>query len=551
MILSKYNSFDYRKDISVPFNGVYELVESYIGIYIYVNTDTNDIINVYYDNINNLGDPDYLVTEQYTVNNEEKTILLSPKLKYFKLNITTNGDSSATRVVNTYYLDEQTLSSGDSSLMYGEDSSGNQHVVLTDASGKILVNVDNTITTTTSFNATYTDAFGRLRISNPFTIFDAKNVNVKNPRFTEYTSGSGVITYDVSASLVNLTCNSGAGMAVRESKNCFSYQPGKSLLILNSFVMNAATANVSQKVGYFDSNNGIYLDLSGDTLYISKRSMSTGTVITTSIAQSSWNVNTLPSLDITKAQIFWMDIEWLGVGSVRTGFVIDDQFIICHVFRHANIVTLPYMTTAQLPIRYEINSTSASVTLKQICSTVISEGGYEGSSIIRHAGSEASKFTLNSPSGTRTPLIALRLNANKLNSIILPSQLSTALATPNDIAYYELLLNPTLTTTTGGAIFWNTFTDGDGTVSAVEYALDHSLGGSNNLNTVTGGTIINSGYLVSHNVINLTSSKDFNLQLGRSFNGSSSAYTSDYLVLSISRLTISTDCYAVMGWYEL
>jgi len=86
------------------------------------------------------------------------------------------------------------------------------------------------------------------------------------------------------------------------------------------------------------------------------------------------------TIDLTKSQIFWTDIEWLGVGSVRTGFILDGRYIICHIFNHANFLKYPYMTSAIGPVRYEITNTTGTApasNLMQICSTVISEGGYD------------------------------------------------------------------------------------------------------------------------------------------------------------------------------
>jgi hypothetical protein len=173
---------------------------------------------------------------------------------------------------------------------------------------------------------------------------------------------------------------------IRETTKVFSYQPGKSLLVLNTFVMNSPKENLRQRIGYFGADNGMYFEIGMEQhRYFVERSLSTGTE--TVVAQANWNIDKLDgtgvsgiTLDITKAQILWMDIEWLGLGTVRMGFVIDGKFIHCHSFHHANFIESTYITTASLPLRYEIANTgitTSSSTLKQVCSTVISEGGYE------------------------------------------------------------------------------------------------------------------------------------------------------------------------------
>ena len=209
---------------------------------------------------------------------------------------------------------------------------------------------------------------------------------------------------------------------IRETTKVFSYQPGKSLLVMNTFVMNPAKTNLRQRIGYYGDDNGLYVELYGNALYFVKRSLVTGSMTETLVSQADWNGDKLdgtgPSgitLDIAKAQILWMDIEWLGLGTVRMGFIIDGQFILCHSFHHANLITSTYITTASLPLRYEIKNigvTSSSSTLKQVCSTVLSEGGYELRGAQQAVGtSVTSPFRLTT-AGTFYPVVTLRLKSS-------------------------------------------------------------------------------------------------------------------------------------------
>jgi len=92
------------------------------------------------------------------------------------------------------------------------------------------------------------DAFGRLRVSNPLTIFDSKNVLSKNNLFDESVTGSATVTYTANKSTVNLNCTEASGdKVIRQSKRVMSYQPGKSLLIFNTFVMNTQPENFRTK----------------------------------------------------------------------------------------------------------------------------------------------------------------------------------------------------------------------------------------------------------------------------------------------------------------
>jgi hypothetical protein len=233
---------------------------------------------------------------------------------------------------------------------------------------------------------------------------------------------------------MDLTINAVDGSEViRETTKVFAYQPGKSLLVMSTFVMNPAKEHLVQKVGYYGEDNGMYLELSGSTLKFVERSLVTGSPAESQVAQANWNGDKLdgtgPSgitLDITKAQILWMDIEWLGLGTVRMGFVIDGQLILCHSFHHANLITSTYITTASLPLRYEIKNEATpnpatSSTLKQICSTVISEGGYQLNGAQQAIGTPIGVARTLGTSGTFYPVVSIKLKTSpdRLDAIII------------------------------------------------------------------------------------------------------------------------------------
>ena len=190
------------------------------------------------------------------------------------------------------------------------------------------------------------DAFGRLRVSQPLTLFDSTFRYADNDLWAEDTTGTASSTFNSNAGLVELDVGSASGdEIIRETTKVFAYQPGKSLLIMNTFVFDAPKTNLRQRIGYFGTDNGIYLEQDGTDVNIVERSFVTGSVTETRIAQSNWNIDTMDgtglsslTLDLTKAQILWMDLEWLGLGSVRVGFVVNGQFVCCHIFHHSNLI---------------------------------------------------------------------------------------------------------------------------------------------------------------------------------------------------------------------
>jgi hypothetical protein len=334
------------------------------------------------------------------------------------------------------------------------------------------------------------DSFGRLRMSTPFTLFDSSHRFKDNGLWATQTAAGGTAVFDANEGCVDLNVTAASGSTIRrETYKVFAYQPGKSLLALNTFVMAPAQTGLTQRVGYYGAANGIFLQLADSTLSFVERSSVTGVLVDTPVAQASWNVDTMnglgPSgitLDITKAQILFMDFEWLGVGSVRCGFVINGEFHTCHIFHHANIITSTYITTASLPLRYEIFNTSGTATgstLKQICSSVISEGGYE-----MHGVQQAVVTPITTPitlttAGTYYPIISLRLKAAALDAIAIISALSV-MGVGTGIYNWKILES---CTTAGGA--WVSA----GPDSAVEYNITGT--------GVSLGRTLATGYLTS------------------------------------------------------
>jgi hypothetical protein len=362
---------------------------------------------------------------------------------------------------------------------------------------KKLVDIDTSINNQTteaiSFNPTYLDSFGRLRTSSPFTLFDSSHRFDDNGLWATSTATGGTSVFNANEGLIDLNVTAASGSSVlRETIKVFSYQPGKSLLVLNTFVMSSAKAGLTQRVGYFGTSNGYYLEQVGTTVQLVERSSVTGAVVNTPVVQSAWNGDKLngtgPSgltLDLTKAQILWADFEWLGVGSVRMGFVINGQFIVCHTFHHANLITSTYITTASLPICYEIFNTAGttgSSTFKQICSTVISEGGYELRGAQQAIGVPITAPRTFAVAGTYYPILTIRLQSTRLDAIIIATAISF-LGTGNGKNYQWRVVNGAITS---GGTWFNA--PGD---SSVEYNLTGT--------SVTGGRILASGYINSSN----------------------------------------------------
>jgi hypothetical protein len=261
------------------------------------------------------------------------------------------------------------------------------------------------------------DAFGRLRISEPFTLGDYKHLYGLDNNFLDKIFNGGSVTFQANQACARLTTSNNVNSrVVHQTKFYHHYMPGKSQQILSSFNFYAANTNVTKRTGYYDDNNGIYFEQAGDgTLSWVIRSYVSGSPVENRKTQAQWNIDPCDGtggstfvLDITKTQLVFIEFQWLGVGSVTVGFVHEGAFVPCHQFHHSNSLTTVYMSSPNLPVRCEILNTGATAGayFDQICSTVLSEGGYVEAGIDWAVTNPTLKTVT---AGATLPIIAIRL----------------------------------------------------------------------------------------------------------------------------------------------
>jgi hypothetical protein len=294
---------------------------------------------------------------------------------------------------------------------------------------------------------TSVDAFGRFRVGLPYTLFDGQSRFAADSNFdTSVTGGTASSQFVTNHSAVALTVKTAGDTVVRQTFRYFPYQPGKSLFTLLTFTLNQAVSGLTQRLGYFDTKNGVYLEQAGSQVSFVVRSNVTGSVDNSRfVTQANWNVDkfdgTGPSgitIDLTKTQILFFDFEWLGVGNVRCGFIDNGQLFVAHVFTNSNVQNTVYMTTAILPLRYEISTSStlaSTATMQQICQTVISEGGYEQTSQTYVARPTSPKAV--STTTAFTPIVSIRINSSYLGAVVIPADVKFF---PDSTGYYEIVL---------------------------------------------------------------------------------------------------------------
>lgn len=333
------------------------------------------------------------------------------------------------------------------------------------------------------------DAFDRLRVSNPVTTFESSLLYDESPIFwyTSITNNSGLasVTHNANKACVELTVGAN-DVIIRQTKTFHKYFSGKSSLILQTFVSNTDSESIKRK-GYFYGDNGIFFEMNGGTPRLGIRSKTSGVPVDNMVDQSDWNVDKFDgtgasgvTLDFNMSQILIIDLEWLGVGRVRTGFVIDGIIYYAHYFNNANNLNSVYMSTANLPIRYEIVGSADLVgtsTLDQICSQVSSEGGLAvelGKPFSVSNGASLISVTARRPILSIRPKLTFNGHINRIQAILS----SISFFSEDASVYYEIMYGGTINPTT-----WVSANDN----SAYEYNVDAT--------TMTGGIRIASGYV--------------------------------------------------------
>ena len=397
------------------------------------------------------------------------------------------------------------------------------------------------------------DAFGRQRVSETYTLNDYKHLYSIDTAFINYTASGADIVFNENRSSVNLTTNTTSGSrAVHQTKMYHNYMPGKSQVIMSSFVFGSPTNNIVKRTGYYDDYNGIFLeqDQTGSLqLVIRSATSGTGSITEQRVKQENWNVNKLLSgdfaLDITKTQLFFIDFQWLAVGRVRCGFVYKGNTVICHAFDHTNVLDVAYMQNPNLPVRCEIVNVgvpSIGGSMEQICSTVGSEGGYQEAGITVSLGSPSLRTVTASAT---MPVMAIRLK-NSVNGLPNRSFVrvgSVGAFTEDQTTQYKLVKLPQSSSLTGGS--WVSAGDN----SVVEYNITATAysGGQE----LSGGFIFAGGVGGGNNIAGQQQTPTINQKvnfIAQNFNSTDS----EIYILAMKNMTgTSTDVGCTMVWTEI
>lgn len=366
-------------------------------------------------------------------------------------------------------------------------------VMLADSDGNVS-NVNSG--TYVEFGGSAADAFGRARVSEPQTLGDYKHTYKNLNDFNDVATSGGGVTYTDNDASATLTTNTTAtSRIIHQTKRYHHYLPGKSQMILSSFCFNSNDVSCKKRVGYYDDKNGVFFERQTAangvvTLKFIIRSYVTGAPVDLEVPQTSWNIDKCDgtksdfTIDTTKTQLFFADFQWLGVGRVRCGFVHDGKIIIAHQFMHSNNIASVYWSNPNLPVRSEVLNTAinSTATMRHICSTVMSEGGYIEAGTDFEVQNTATVATI-LPGGTWTPVLAVRLKNtfnNYDNRVLFSPENVSIIADVKSIAF-KIGKLPTAASLTGTPTWTSVATDSASEFSVnatgVTYANFTSYGG--------------------------------------------------------------------------
>ena len=400
--------------------------------------------------------------------------------------------------------------------------------------------VDINGTPTITFDTPFVDAFGRLRTSHPTTIFDSKMTVDNGAIFwdDQQTSGAGTTSVhsvngaNVTMSVGNLT----AGTRVRQTRRWFNYQPGKSQQVFLTGVLGKPATGITRRIGLFNALNGVFFESRSTGTGVVVRTNVSGSPTDTFIAQTFWNYDKMTgggvsgiNLDFAKAQIFFIDFEWLGEGTIAFGFFVNRKRYYCHFFHVANVFSVVSFSNPNLPLRYEISNsgTGAADSLIQVCSTVQSEGGHENTGFQFGINRDVNALTTGN-NANLYPLLGIRLRSGYLSSQVKPLDFSIICNSTATFNWY-FILNPTIT---GTALVWTDVTNSS--CQAMTTSTNGTTATAGTGTIVKSGTMIASGAADSSN--NIASANDL-------FLGSSIAGVSDELYLVVQRTTTAAETF--------
>lgn len=347
-------------------------------------------------------------------------------------------------------------------------------------------------------------------------------------------------TYVDEESIVKIEVTGTAGSeAIRQTRKVMRYVPGRQVEVAFAGRFGPEAPGIRRRAGVFDELNGVYFENTGSEFFVVvRRELAGGGIEEDRVEQEEWNEDRLdgtgPSgiiADSENMQLLVIEYEWYGVGSVEFKFVLNDRAVPVHRFDFTNNIQRTWAKTAFLPIRAEITNLTGETDSSSFyhgSTSVLVEGNIEKKGVAENISSPiVGKDTGNA--GTFTPVLSIRLKADRRAGVALPVEFQAA-ALDNSSIFYQIYLDTVLTGPT-----WNSVSDD----SFIEYDTDATA--------LAGGRLMQSGYITPE--FQGTKQKfpvDEGDYLGRNDLGT----TSQILTISVASSGANKDAWAAITWIE-
>lgn len=243
-------------------------------------------------------------------------------------------------------------------------------------SAPVVLASDQTNVPMTIANNGIIDTFGKLMVSQ-----QSNNIDVQffrddpNNTLTITAAGGGTATQQPGyAQFATSTGTTGSIKGVSLDKTHY-HSGGEIFTLITAAWLDGGQATSFQRVGLYDTNDGIFIGYENTTFGITIR---TGGV-DTQTPKASWNVDTLvggstskftrngvpEAIDLTKTNIFRMRFGWLGSAPLRFEVLSPDgEWVLFHIIRQPNLSATPSIQTPDLPITLEITKTAGATNIR-------------------------------------------------------------------------------------------------------------------------------------------------------------------------------------------
>lgn len=381
---------------------------------------------------------------------------------------------------------------------------------------------------------------GRLKVSSPEVIFfNTFQYGVETDVWDTSTANGGASTFDASTSSIDMSVTSTLNSeSIRQTHNVQRYVPGRASELTFAIRLTTPVSGIRRRFGLFDGNDGVYFEDNGGDYACVLINSDGGTPTITRIARADWNGDKLDGGGVSgitanalAQQIVCFDYEWYGAGQVIISFVINGEKRVIHTFNTGNVLSVPWCKTPFLPIRCEIkNTTGVAGThhMYQGSNSLIIDGSSIRIGTPQNALTPLTGVTLTT-ANTFYPVLSIRLKSTTLNGVILPS-LFQASSLDNTSVFYKVVRNATLNGTWVDQADTNAFTQYNTTATGA----------------LSGGIVLDSGYVGSGNTAVINLNQTGNYQIGRSGLGT----VSDTFTIAIAAANANKAGIASLTWIE-